>query len=73
LLRSYFFKAESSGDIGTSVASMNRTAKVTAKKGPYDEYNAKSFLTEKQRHLSLLLGWNLQECRNLRVRVLLLW
>ena len=32
--------SESSGDIGTSVASMNRTGKVTAKKGPYDEYNA---------------------------------
>ena len=35
-----FVKGESSGEIGTSVASMNRTGKFTAKKGPYDEYNA---------------------------------
>lgn len=35
-----FIKAESSGDIGTSIASMNRTGKITAKKGPYDQYNA---------------------------------
>lgn len=29
----------------------------------------KSFLTEKQRLISLLLGWNLQECKNLMVRI----
>lgn len=29
----------------------------------------KSFLTEKQMLISLLLGWNLQECKNLMVRI----
>ncbi len=35
-----FFKASSAQEIGTTCASMNRTGKTNAKKGPKDEYNA---------------------------------
>lgn len=35
-----FFKEESATEIGTSCASMNRTGKTNAKKGPHKDYNA---------------------------------
>ena len=40
-----FFKEESAGQFGTMCASMNRTAKTNAQKGPDKDYNAfKDFL-----------------------------
>lgn len=38
--RKIFFKGESAPEIGTSCASMNRTGKTNAKKGPKEDYNA---------------------------------
>ena len=38
--RKIFFKGESAPEIGTSCASMNRTGKTNAEKGPKDDYNA---------------------------------
>ena len=35
-----FFKKESSGDVGSTCASMNRTGKTNAKQGPLADYNA---------------------------------
>lgn len=35
-----FFSNDSVGDVGSSCASMNRTGKTNAKKGPHVEYNA---------------------------------
>ncbi|XP_044173628.1 uncharacterized protein LOC114969606 [Acropora millepora] len=35
-----FFRSRSAQEIGTTCASMNRTGKTNAKKGPHDEYNA---------------------------------
>lgn len=35
-----FYKSNSAQEIGTTCASMNRTGKTNAKKGPHDEYNA---------------------------------
>lgn len=52
-----FVKAESSGDIGTSVASINRTGKVTAKKGPYDEYNAFKEFFDRETEARIIAAW----------------
>jgi hypothetical protein len=35
-----FFNRKSAGDVGTTCASMNRTGKTNAKKGPKADYNA---------------------------------
>ena len=35
-----FYKEDSATEIGTSCASMNRTGKTNAKKGPLKDYNA---------------------------------
>ena len=35
-----FYKEDSATEIGTSCASMNRTGKTNAKKGPHKDYNA---------------------------------
>ena len=52
-----FVKAESSGDIGTSVASMNRTGKTTAKKGPYDQYNAFKEFFDRETEAHIITAW----------------
>ena len=38
--RKIFFSNESAPEVGTSCASMNRTGKTNAKKGPKEDYNA---------------------------------
>ena len=38
--RKIFLKSESAPEIGTSCASMNRTGKTNAKRGPKEDYNA---------------------------------
>ena len=50
-------KGESTGEIGTSVASMNRTGKVTAKKGPYDEYNAFKEIFDRETEAHIIAAW----------------
>lgn len=50
-------KAESSGDIGTSIASMNRTGKITAKKGPYDQYNAFKEFFDRETEAHIITAW----------------
>ena len=38
--RKIFFSNESAPEVGTGCASMNRTGKTNAKKGPKEDYNA---------------------------------
>lgn len=52
-----FVKGESSGEIGTSVASMNHTGKFTAKKGPYDEYNAFKKFFDRETEAHIIAAW----------------
>ena len=52
-----FVKEESSGDIGTSVASMNRTGKVTAKKGAHDAYNAFKEFFDRETEGHIIAAW----------------
>ena len=52
-----FVKGESSGEIGTTVASMNRTGKFTAKTGPYDEYNAFKEFFDRETEAHIIAAW----------------
>ncbi|XP_015763665.1 PREDICTED: uncharacterized protein LOC107342677 [Acropora digitifera] len=52
-----FVKGESSGEIGTSVASMNRTGKFSAKKGPYNEYNAFKEFFDRETDAHIIATW----------------
>ena len=46
-----FFKDSSASEIGTACASMNRTGKSNAKKGPDRDYNAfKDFIDRETEH-----------------------
>lgn len=39
------------------MASMNRTGKVTAKKGPYDEYNAFKKFFDRETEAHIIAAW----------------
>lgn len=52
-----FVKGKSSGEIGTSVASMNHTGKFTAKKGPYNEYNAFKEFFDRETEAHIIAAW----------------
>ena len=52
-----FFKDASAGEIGTMSASMNRTAKTNAKKGPDKDYNAFQEFTIRETEAHVLARW----------------
>lgn len=66
-----FVKGESSGEIGTTVASMNRTGKFTAKKDPYDEYNAFKEFFDRETEAHIIAAWlqGFRKCQVINVDV----
>jgi hypothetical protein len=52
-----FFKEGSAGEIGTSCASMNRTGKSNAKKGPDEDYNAYSDFIQHESEAHIIAKW----------------
>ena len=56
-----FFSNDSSGEVGSMCASMNRTGKANAKKGPKVDFNTRTSTTEKLKPTLLPRLWNLLE------------
>jgi hypothetical protein len=54
-----YFKSDSSAQIGTMCASMNRTGKSNAKKGPETDYNAFKDFFERETEGHILSRWML--------------
>ena len=52
-----FFKDSSASEIGTACASMNRTGKSNAKKGPDKDYNAFKDFMDRETEAHILTGW----------------
>ena len=52
-----FFKDSSAAEIGTTCASMNRTGKSNAKKGPDEDYNAFRDFTDRESEAHIITRW----------------
>ena len=52
-----FFKESSAAEIGTACASMNRTGKSNAKKGPEKDYNAYRDFTDHETEAQIIARW----------------
>ena len=52
-----FFKECSASEIGTSCASMNRTGKSNAKKGPDEDYNAYRDFIDRETEAHIIARW----------------
>ena len=52
-----FFKESSAAEIGTARASMNRTGKSNAKKGPEKDYNAHRDFTDRETEAHIIARW----------------
>ena len=52
-----FFSDSSAAEIGTSCASMNRTGKSNAKKGPDKDYNAFREFTDRETEAHIITRW----------------
>ena len=52
-----FFKESSAAEIGTACASMNRTGKSNAKKGPEKDYNAYRDFTDRETEVHIIARW----------------
>lgn len=52
-----FFKEGSSAQIGTMCASMNRTGKSNAKKGPDKDYNSFKEFMDRETEAHILVRW----------------
>ena len=52
-----FFKESSAAEICTACASMNRTGKSNAKKGPEKDYNAYRDFTDRETEAHIIARW----------------
>lgn len=52
-----FFKESSAAELGTTCASMNRTGKSNAKKGPEKDDNAFRDLTDRETEAHIIARW----------------
>ena len=57
IFRQLFFKESSAAEMGTSCASMNRTAKSNAKKGPEEDYNAFKDFVDRETEAHIISRW----------------
>ena len=59
IFKQLFFKEGSAAEMGTSCASMNRTGKSNAKRGPEKDYNAFKDFIDRETEAHIITKWML--------------